>query len=262
MKIIASIAWTSALVSTLLICAAPVNAADSEKPSSPHLRRRAVSGNGTSGWTSPPDDLRSGNSTAGEPLYRVWVEFKPSATHSAALKSVQSTIVANLGAPPDVAAKMLVAERDSDSDAKSSSKKYAFTMHYDFYDTDVQSMVMTMSSKALRAMRKDPNVLRVEMDPKRFAFDAINGERNHEENRRLQEQIRQQGEVVPTGVAMTKANQVWAKGYTGRGVKVCVIDSGLDGTHKEFPISSWVGFSTNVGSVSLSYSRSRELTTR
>jgi subtilisin family serine protease len=145
---------------------------------------------------------------------------------------------------------MLVAEKESG--AKSSSKKYAFTMHYDFYDSDVRSMVMTMSSNALKAMKKDPNVLRVEMDQKRYAVDAVLDEHSLEENSTLKQQITQRGEVIPSGVAMTRANEVWAKGYTGRGVKVCVIDSGLDLTHKEFP-SSWVGFSTNVGLVSLSY---------
>jgi len=48
-------------------------------------------------------------------------------------------------------------------------------------------------------------------------------------------------QVFPYGVAMVQSPYLWELGYKGQGVKVCVIDTGIDYYHKDFKQSNLLG---------------------
>ncbi len=50
------------------------------------------------------------------------------------------------------------------------------------------------------------------------------------------------GQVIPKGVKMVQAPKVWKAGYKGAGVKVCVIDTGIDPLHEDFVMENLSGF--------------------
>jgi hypothetical protein len=247
MKISASLVLL-AVVPTLVLNAV-VHAAEGNDH---HVRRRAVeeaggtneaSGGGTGGWSLPPATGESTVSTS----TRVWVQFKKETSHAAALGSVQSTIMSNLGATPEDATNLLVPEDSASAD--NSTAAYPFTLHYDFYDSKVPFMVMSVDEATLNALKADPNVASVEVDQKRFPLREVQDEDADELNRLLQQNdVTPQGEYIPPGVIMAKADKAWALGYKGTGVKVCVIDTGLDAWHPEFS-TSWLGWSTEAGPV-------------
>lgn len=46
-------------------------------------------------------------------------------------------------------------------------------------------------------------------------------------------QVQAQAKEIPAGVAMIKADEFWAKGYKGQGVKIAIIDSGCQVDHPD-----------------------------
>jgi subtilisin family serine protease len=92
-------------------------------------------------------------------------------------------------------------------------------VRYEFADLNV--LAVTMPAKALDKMRANPNVVSVELDPERYpAADFSAADVAAEQ-------------VVPWGIEAVQAPQVWAKGYLGEGVTVCVIDTGLYTAHED-----------------------------
>jgi serine protease len=81
------------------------------------------------------------------------------------------------------------------------------TVHYEF-DT-IAAVAASIPSAALKGIESNPNVVLVEEDPKREPYAAA------------------PGESPPYGVGMVGALTMQAAGYTGAGVNVCIIDSGL-----------------------------------
>ena len=233
----------------------------------------ATAGNATSPFKLPtkaPPNPATLHAEAAQ-LHRVWVQYKTDVTRSACLESLQSKVMASTGAPAADAKALLQAQGETVA-AKSSSTTgpSRFCMHYDFFDTKLGSMVMTVDDAMLRSLQDDPTVQRIGKDVKRYPMvlkEATGQLANKGEygSRNLQE------ELLPYGVSMVQADQVWNQGFKGQGVTVCVIDSGLDGTeslslavrqrlrictmrlttlfavfHPEFR-TDWVGFSTEAG---------------
>jgi subtilisin family serine protease len=87
-------------------------------------------------------------------------------------------------------------------------------IHYAFADLNV--LAVTLPSSGVDRMRHNPNVLSIEPDAKRYlAADATSGQ------------------VIPYGIDHVQAPLVWAEGYLGEGVTVCIIDTGLNPLHKD-----------------------------
>lgn len=91
--------------------------------------------------------------------------------------------------------------------------------HYTF--DNLSSFVVTLPEKSLSGIRRNPNVVMVEEDAKRY-LDA---------------------QTIPYGIDMVQARQIWdadldgivdAGAPTGAGRKVCIIDSGLWTAHEDF----------------------------
>ncbi len=83
-------------------------------------------------------------------------------------------------------------------------------IHHEF--EDLGAIAMSLSKEQLKALRNDPRVKNIEVDPKRYPM----------------------AQSRPYGIDMVGAPSAWASGHTGNGVMVCVIDSGLKADHEDF----------------------------
>lgn len=80
-------------------------------------------------------------------------------------------------------------------------------LHYEF--DNLEAVVASVPTAALKGLANHPNVVEIEDDPIRVPYAAA------------------PGESPPYGIGMVGALTMQAAGYDGAGVKVCVIDSGL-----------------------------------
>lgn len=87
---------------------------------------------------------------------------------------------------------------------------------YKFMDT----MLVSMPEAAAEALKKNPNVSYVEED--RIAYKTA--------------------QSTPWGITHIKANQVHATGNTGSGVKVAILDTGIDGNHQDLNVRGGASF--------------------
>lgn len=102
--------------------------------------------------------------------------------------------------------------------------------HYRF--EDLNSFVVTVPEQALAGLRNNPNVVSIEEDAIRYPA----------------------AQEVPYGIDMVQARDVWdsdgdnvidAGAPTGKGIKVCIIDSGIKADHEDLLNVPKSGYSTN-----------------
>ena len=90
------------------------------------------------------------------------------------------------------------------------------------HDLDrINTIAVSVTGRWANRLAKDPNVVMVEADPLRYLAGkpAPEGETSTQ--------------VVPWGIEAVQAPAVWAEGFEGEGVKVCVIDTGLYADHED-----------------------------
>jgi subtilisin len=87
---------------------------------------------------------------------------------------------------------------------------------YKFMDT----MLVSMPEAAAEALKKNPNVSYVEEDQMAYAT----------------------AQTTPWGITHIKADQVHATGNTGSGVKVAILDTGIDSSHGDLNVSGGASF--------------------
>ena len=112
--------------------------------------------------------------------------------------------------------------------------------HYDF--PDLNSYAVTLPANAVSGIANSPHVVAVEDDPVREllgggltagdVMDAVNSTLA--------------AETTPYGVNYVQAPDVWAAGYDGSGVTVCIIDSGYRWQHEDLP-DTYTGYSQISG---------------
>ncbi|HEY0660018.1 MAG TPA: S8 family serine peptidase [Lysobacter sp.] len=99
--------------------------------------------------------------------------------------------------------------------------------HYTF--DDLHTFAVTVPAKALQGLRNNPNIEYVETDAPRYAT----------------------AQSVPYGIDNVQARDVWdanrdgtidAGAPTGSGIKVCVIDSGINAAHEDFAGIAMTGY--------------------
>ncbi len=86
-------------------------------------------------------------------------------------------------------------------------------IHFEF--DRINTLAVSLTGRWAKRLAKDPNVVLVEPDPLRYLDADPYAE-----------------QVVPYGIDYVQAPLVWAEGYYGDGVKVCIIDTGY-GIHHE-----------------------------
>jgi len=107
-------------------------------------------------------------------------------------------------------------------------------LEYDFDQFD--SVVLTIPQARLDNLKQDAldMIESIEDDPIREPiFDSVQDTLDHHH--------RNLAQVAPYGVTMVQAPLMWEKGFTGTGVKVCIIDSGIDILHPDFDSSKISG---------------------
>jgi subtilisin family serine protease len=111
-------------------------------------------------------------------------------------------------------------------------------IHYEF--DRINTIAVSVPGRWANRLSKDPNVVLVEPDPLRYlAGDPVSAADPYTE------------QVMPWGIEAVQAPEVWAEGYEGEGVTVCVIDTGLYRAHDDIdeayvlgglsqdPLSEW-----------------------
>ncbi|KRA20879.1 S8 family serine peptidase [Lysobacter sp. Root604] len=149
---------------------------------------------------------------------RVWVKFKAGTASAAAGKSAGASTL-SLGQRVQALRGKLTAARAGDA-----------VVNHQF--DRLNSAVMTLSSpEAVKALRSNPDVESVEIDQPRYL----------------------QAQTVPYGIDKVQARNVWDVNQdgvldvgapTGAGIKVCVIDSGINKTHEDFAGVAMTGYPT------------------
>ena len=97
-------------------------------------------------------------------------------------------------------------------------------MLYDF--TDLDSFVVTTDQEGLAELKANPDIENIINDEKRYPQYMKDSVRP----RKLQAN---NGQTIPEGINLVNAPEVWPIS-TGKGVKVCVIDTGIDAEHEDF----------------------------
>ena len=108
---------------------------------------------------------------------------------------------------------------------KADLKKYG-EVTYEFMSGLGASMTVRVSN--IKALSEDAGVLFVEDDAEVHA-------------------------LLSSSVPLINADDVWSMGYDGAGIKICIIDTGIDPNHCDFPSGKIVGWKDYVGSSSTPY---------
>jgi subtilisin len=84
----------------------------------------------------------------------------------------------------------------------------------------MNTMLVSLPEAAAEALKQNPNVAYVEEDQMAYAI----------------------GQSTPWGITHIKANQVHATGNTGSGVKVAILDTGIDASHEDLNVQGGASF--------------------
>jgi len=119
------------------------------------------------------------------------------------------------GGPPDGLVKVLIGFKEKPGPAqqalvKGLGGKIKYTYNF------IPAMAASIPEKAIEALKKNPNITDVELDNKVFALDLE--------------------QTLPWGVDRIDAEVVHANNNRGEGVKVAIIDSGIDKDHEDLTV--------------------------
>eukprot|EP00977_Amphora_coffeiformis_P003399 scaffold630_cov174-Amphora_coffeaeformis.AAC.19 len=134
---------------------------------------------------------------------RVWIKYKDG-ERDAALRSMSSFMARSM-APVKV--------------------------HHDF--SRIGAFVVTATVDEINELSVDPMIEEIVEDVKRYPM--------HVEDSMQPRELQTDGETVPYGITMVQAADAHALGYTGRGARVCVVDTGIDRDHEDFVTSRLSG---------------------
>ena len=90
--------------------------------------------------------------------------------------------------------------------------------------THINWVTIKIPAEQLEKLKANADIELVELDQEAHALGF---------NDALKFKLPTTGQTVPWGVAKIRADQVWPEGDKGTGIKVCVIDTGIDYTHPD-----------------------------
>jgi serine protease len=93
-------------------------------------------------------------------------------------------------------------------------------IHHEF--DRINAIAMSAGAPLAKQLAADPSVLTIEPDAKRYPAAEP-----------MPVSDPTAGQVIPFGIERVQAPLVWAEGYTGEGVTVCIIDTGLYWEHED-----------------------------
>jgi hypothetical protein len=137
-------------------------------------------------------------------------------------------------------------------------KKNKNKKHYEF--NNLNTLAVTVPTSTIEALKADPNIVRVEVDPIRYlipttlssAIGVNSNTNNNKTKTKLRRVLQGVGQTVPYGIDMIEARDVWDTNRdgsidstgspTGANRKVCIIDSGFHATHEDLQGVSVSGY--------------------
>lgn len=87
----------------------------------------------------------------------------------------------------------------------------------------------SLTDKAVKDLKKNPAVAYIEEDYKATAYEQAY-------------KFKPKAQTVPYGIPHIKADQVQAQGFNGGGVKVAVLDTGIDASHEDLNVAGGTSF--------------------
>lgn len=102
---------------------------------------------------------------------------------------------------------------------------------------NIPAVALSVPAESVETLRNSPNVKAVYVDSEVRILEEKDSLGDIEAG------VRAQGE--DWGIGQTKVREAWKEGYTGKGVKVAVIDTGIDDTHYDLVVSGGVSFVDN-----------------
>lgn len=99
---------------------------------------------------------------------------------------------------------------------------------------NIPAIAMSMTNADMEVLRKKPNIKGVFIDKEVKLLEKTDSLIDIEAG------VQAQGE--DWGIEHTNVKEAWKEGYTGKGVKVAVIDTGIDSSHDDLIVSGGVSF--------------------
>ena len=96
-------------------------------------------------------------------------------------------------------------------------------VHYDFKELD--TFVMTLPESEVESLKANPDVEVVHDDVPRYPLYIPESAKRY--------RLQTDEEIIPYGIDMVQAREVWKLGARGQNVTVCVVDTGVDSTHED-----------------------------
>lgn len=144
---------------------------------------------------------------------------------------------APVNAAPQETVRVWVSYRSAHkADVGQTLKRAGASFHFDF--PELEAYVVSMPAAALNGIRRNPFVLDVEEDAKRYPIEPVKLNLSG----LFSNTTDANGQTVPWGIDAVQARDVWdanrdavvdAGAPTGAGVKVCIIDSGYYAGHND-----------------------------
>ncbi|AXH99749.1 peptidase S8/S53 subtilisin kexin sedolisin [Sporosarcina sp. PTS2304] len=100
--------------------------------------------------------------------------------------------------------------------------------------TYIPALLVNASAEEIEAIRSDASVMHVELDSKAQVVLPIRSP--------MERLVKSADQYMPWGVQRVQAPQMWQRGYTGKGVKVAVLDTGIALNHEDLTVSGGISY--------------------
>jgi len=180
-----------------------------------------------------------------EAMSRIIIKFKA---------GKKASVLSKVGLGGDTTTASLFNNNNGSNNNNKSKSKSKSKKHYEF--NNLNTLAVTVPTSTIEALKADPNIVRVEVDPIRYLIpttlsSTIPGGNSNGKNKnknKLRRVLQGGTQTVPYGIDMVEARDVWDANRdgsidivdtvsgtppTGANRTVCIIDSGYHATHED-----------------------------